>query len=833
MLYLAASGAAGLTALLLISFEATVASTVCCVGVAMVWLMLAWRRRWPWLYAASEGATVLAVLLGTATWLNYHAAEFDPTRILQTYGLALTGLSLLWASARFLCRKQPLALALAEPGWRGVDWLLSATLMVGSLIVVGIYLVPEVMAEVGMAVRHRGAGNLFAVPPLDLGRCWTALGLMAASLILRLWGSRPRDVVLGCFLWLLTAAGVVAYTWSEALAAGSMARWALTIAFLLGSCLLWLRTTLRRQGERLGIVWTGTWNVSRASRIVLILGSVLPVLFITGMVAAVGFRGGHPPGPHADTVFAWMGWTVNVVVPLLILAITLTGHGARENEPGYIFAANLVLLATVTGGYALGVVTGGGVLDDSHVIFLLQLAAMIIPLGTMAWLASGRWRHRPLQVLHLSLAVTAQVALLMPAFVGLLTHEAGPWPPLVIQTATWAGWASLLLCVAAAFWLTAVWQPSGSIHVFAIAGLAVGITIACAVASASADPWASYHVLCLTWTTLAFMILAGQWLDLANNGAGSRVGSRLAELFRVDAAQRWINTIGAFVVLLAFGGAANDPGRPYWAGAFTLTVAILAGASAIRSRQVGYVFASGLLLNLVACLAWQAWQPERPWLMIWLDAKPDAAIDFVLLQILALAGGSLAWSLIGGHLPKRQVAIELTLDHQPYSRTALFLAVGTLMVLGIAAIASDVLHLGLQVHGPLVWWVVALTGLAQLRDLWTTRTQPGRPLAMCYLLGLAIGSLVLHQAALAPRDLGWYTALWLAGHVFLASVCAYQLRLPGQLEEAAEPWFLPLQAFVGLAVVGLSFWICLDFAALSERLAGAWRLACSPPPLCY
>src|SRR5262249_24088115 len=74
--------------------------------------------------------------------------------------------------------------------------------------------------------------------------------------------------------------------------------------------------------------------------------------------------------------------------------------------------------------------------------------------------------------------------------------------------------------------------------------------------------------------------------------------------------QAWVGGIGLAVVFLALRGIWEDPDRPYWSAAATLTVSALAGALALWSRRDSYVYASGLVANLAGVMMWVAWGPE-------------------------------------------------------------------------------------------------------------------------------------------------------------------------------------------------------------------------------
>src|SRR5262249_50194843 len=107
--------------------------------------------------------------------------------------------------------------------------------------------------------------------------------------------------------------------------------------------------------------------------------------------------------------------------------------------------------------------------------------------------------------------------------------------------------------------------------------------------------------------------------------------------------------------------------------------------------------------------------------------------------------------------------------------------------------------------------------------------------------------LALHQWTCSPVGLGWSAALALAGYAVLASVIfvrvptlrvgthARTLCVPSDEQTSRDAerrtlafprgawergWFLPAQACVASVVVALSLWMCLQFAALVDRLGG-------------
>jgi hypothetical protein len=120
---------------------------------------------------------------------------------------------------------------------------------------------------------------------------------------------------------------------------------------------------------------------------------------------------------------------------------------------------------------------------------------------------------------------------------------------------------------------------------------------------------------------------------------------------------------------------------------------------------------------------------------------------------------------------------------------------------------------------------VGAVGLALAACRWDRRAR--FPLAGLYVLGLAAAGLLLHGLGRPPAWLAWNGTLVLGAYVALTSLFQWaairrqdlgrRLRLPAR---PPQGWFLPAQAAAACAVVGLSVWVCLDFAHLDERLTG-------------
>jgi hypothetical protein len=83
--------------------------------------------------------------------------------------------------------------------------------------------------------------------------------------------------------------------------------------------------------------------------------------------------------------------------------------------------------------------------------------------------------------------------------------------------------------------------------------------------------WLGHHVLTLSWTLLALLVLIAAWASHAQTALGPRFWSAerrtqlaesLRQCFPERAARAWVSVCGAFVVLLALRAISVEPDNP-------------------------------------------------------------------------------------------------------------------------------------------------------------------------------------------------------------------------------------------------------------------------------
>lgn len=479
-------------------------------------------------------------------------------------------------------------------------------------------------------------------------------------------------------------------------------------------------------------------------------------------------------------------------------------------------------------------------------ILLIQANAIAGALVALFWLGLRQPLYRraeltpaaaPMLATQLLLVLIGNLLLLSEPLTRLVFLPGAPFPADVLAVGGPWGWLALVLALMAAATYALQVSPPTLVHVFCGFGLAFGVLNASVLARTAGSNWPAFHALLAAWAGAGAVALALGWAadiillrlvyPLAHGEASGRVdlSPRPPVGGLTPALHAWVRAMGVLAILLALRGVwAGDPGHPYWSAGASLAVSLTFGAVALWSGRAADVYASGLLLNLVGTLLWGAW-------------GPGTLGSFTATQALCLAIGSGAWSALGfqcrRHAPREARHAERDAYTLPaYPHFAVILGLGLLAAFSLVAVAASVGGEPPWTVGPLTWAAVGGTAVALVLLLWDP-TAAFSPAGLYVLALIAVGP-ALRDLNLAPRAFGWAAALVLALLVLVAAAIAWSagrlsgarqaLRLPDFLGGRPQPWYLPAQGAVAGVVLLLSVWMSLDFALLTQRLAGPLAL---------
>jgi hypothetical protein len=471
---------------------------------------------------------------------------------------------------------------------------------------------------------------------------------------------------------------------------------------------------------------------------------------------------------------------------------------------------------------------------------LVQANAIASAVGALLWLTMRRHIYgRPELSLSSGPLLAAQGTLGLLAnglLLGLPLVLLAVYPPLapdLAQVGEAGGWLALILAFAAALWFADQVLPRNRVHILVLFGLALGVLAACALGPLDPGNWLSFHALTVTWCLTGLLTLAAGWVGTAFQLASSTEGSderravldRIAEWLPADLIPRWVSAIGLLIVALALRGI-DDPQRPYWSAGATLVVSVLFGGLALWACRPRYVYASGLLLNLVGMLIWLARGLHTP-------------AGFLAINVLCLAIASGFWSAVELALRHGELRLDLRGRSLPFCHLAAVLAL--VLLGGLVAIAvmpgTDPAAIAWT------WTALAMTAVALTVTLWDA--DAGFTLVGLYTLGLLTIGLALFGSGRAALGAGLPTppprgpqvsqfltlGIVLAAYVLATAALRWDAPRRGQLWDAlALPrrekgwsleWFTRTQVLVAAVVVALSLWMALGFETIGERLAGA------------
>jgi hypothetical protein len=609
----------------------------------------------------------------------------------------------------------------------------------------------------------------------------------------------------------------VAGAFAPDLAAASALRWGLAAVFLAGSAVVACRERIGQRAGRVGFrcsldPYGPAWLRG------LLDGAASIVLLLTAQVAWLGFTGQAPTGPAAGSVFARMGWTASVVVPLGALVVGLAVTALRERSAGYAFAGGWVWTATIAGGYALGVVTAGGALTPAELMRVGLLAIAGAAVWALAWLAvEGRVPGKGLLTGH-AIVGLAGITALAAVPLGLLFLVPGDVLGPASARLGQEGWAALLLAAGAALWHAHRAAPAWRLHVIGLAVVLAADLAGCAAAAWDLPgKWLSVHVLAVGWAVAGSGMAAVLLAHPPDEPARPRLRDRLwPELFAVG------------LVLLGLRGGWTDPMRPLAPTGMIVVAAILFGAVALRTRSRPHEYLSGALVALAAGLVWLTWGPARV-------SSLALALAVGLSQAgLAWAAMALAWRAGSGPqrdddepdypaddllgLPRRSREVL-----PPFPHFAAAAALGLVLYGLFPALAGTAPEFSL-----LAWGAIAATAVVLAILVWDRHAPYSA--AGLYVLGVAAVGLGLAEVRPGLVWLDRDTPLVLAAYVLGASLIGAAvnrhrswldgLHLPQRAPGEAREWLVFAQTVVAGAVLAMAVRTAVSEPELVHRLFG-------------
>jgi hypothetical protein len=795
------------------------AATTAALALTSLLLALADRSR-EW-FASCQVAASASVLYAAHVWLGsraLHPGSFDP-QALQTYGIALALLSLVWAVARLAFRTSP---ASGDIGLHGntVDRVVLAGVVVGQLVLALVGVGPGVVAEL---TPGRGASSAVVAEAYGAG-AQILLGLLALVLTVGLADRARTKSVLGLMLLAFTVPVLISGPFSAELATASALRWGLAACCVCLSMAVVLRERLGELAGAVGIRFDRDPNAAAAARAIIDLAAAF-VILLTVWLAVNVFTGTAPAGPLADTFFARIGLVASAVTPLVLLVLGMSAVATGERSPVYALVAGMIANAAFTGGFALELVTAGGTIGESEGVHLLQLATLGAAVWGIVWIGARRWLYaggipapgtaRPLLALQIALAVGGSIVLLGGAVAirGNLLVERLPWS---VEAGSRLGAVSLLASLAAfAVWHLQRREPLPWQAPFFL-GLTLPVLLACTAERAREGT--GFAVLLLAWPGyLLLWSLAAFRPDLRKrylpgvtfDDVELPVAVGLASIFTVLVAVKAVSLRDAYLP----------------AAAASVLTALAFTALAVARRSGALAFVAAVLGNVAVSLAVAQRNHDTDFSQWYLTlARANVAAS----SVAALAW--LAARRLLRDIPRPGILLAV--------QAMLGLAVNTLVLLVPLCVLflepGKALPEELLPDYPGAGWPALL--LAATAAFWYChQVAPGRRIDVLGVFGLSAG--VLFACLAAPLDAGnWLSyhvlsAAWAVlglGAVVLGSL-AYALRRSGLTDDERRPqarWFSEL-----ITAEGIRQWVEIVGTALALlALRGGWADPYRPYP---
>src|SRR5262245_13324378 len=379
--------------------------------LAAIWLVIAWLKRSPVLFAAFQLALASSVMFGIAHLFRHESPDsfVGDLRTMQAQAVALAILSLAWIAARLALKRFGVVAGVAEskkdegeepsllfdpaaaakllyPGWPGVDRVVTLLLLVflASLSLYGALVgMIEALPERALSTESRN----FAATAVGWGS-WSLLLALSLVFIAGLWERFEKRVAHAMLILLACACLLIAGRWWDDRLTPAVYRWASAIAFAAVSSLIVARNLITQRFKRFG--WPQMEEMSKglatALRMLSFVLFVAPVLIFSSLaffkgiilIDASGFWHGRS------------GMIAGLVAPLSLVGLSFAAHAFRERSAVYACVAGLMVNLSVTFGYLLWASAQVWGIERADAYTVAQLNIIATSICSLVWI----WFHR-------------------------------------------------------------------------------------------------------------------------------------------------------------------------------------------------------------------------------------------------------------------------------------------------------------------------------------------------------------------------------------------------------------------------------------------------------
>jgi hypothetical protein len=795
--------------------------------LAAIWLVIAWLKRWPALFAAFQIALALFVMFGVAALFGHewpHSFWRD-LQTMQAQAVALALLSLAWIAVRLAFRRFGVTAELA-----GVDRIVTLLLLVflAGLSVLGAFV--GMTEELAPWQALSTASRNFVATALGVGS-WHLLLALSLVFIVGLWERFEKRLVVAMLILSACACLLIAGRWQASGMTVSVYRWSSAIAFAAVSLLIVFRHALAPFISHFG--WPQM--AERSSGLATLLRRLSLVLFAAPVLVftlIAFFNAGSAPAT-ISSLPARAGAVALLVGPVLLVMLSLVAHAVRERSALYACSAGLMVNLSATLGYLLAGALASMEFERGTLYTVAQLNIIATSICSLIWIAAHRQWPWPgsegFLKTQINVATISALSLLALALARLFLDPA-TGSALIHSFGGWLGWLAVLLPTVAYAQVHQLGFDRLRVGQFGVGLLAVGSLMVCSL-SRFDDGWIAYRGLML-------MVNAAAWLLLAVRYRGTRwhlvpqLSARLtaavAHLGNQRSIENWVAVPSLAVGAMILRGV-TSPGEPWWTVGFSISVCLLLAGLSVVSRGRGYIYFAAAALNFAATrfLVW-----TKPGFPGWRDMESDW-LNLLAVNTIALALPAIIWLALELKVSSRDGEGKTTSRVVPFHRIAAHISFGLMFaILGVRILLKGLGPLG----NPWLSWLALASVIALLAAcLWDRNS--GYALRGLYGIGLiAIGMLmvsldlsldgfVIGVAVALPLYPLATSVLWRNREWFRNLADA--LRMPWSGEASDHPqgrasWLIAMNGLISAGAYLLTLAVIFNFEeSLAQRLIAA------------